>query len=300
MVATVGAGTFTLVSALTYAYQNALATTTSGQKRFQVIRVPQYQNFTLDPALATSLTAPAWNGSTGGVLVLDVAGTLTLNGKTIDLKGKGFRGGAGRQLGGPGGTNGTGAGQNGFTLLDYRTANTALLNASKGEGIAGTPRYVNPGGVVNPVDLGVTVGYPNGATVGGGDNGRGAPGNAGGGGTDTDPSLNDENTGGGGGSNGGTGGQGGNGWQSNLPSGGFGGAAFLLASPSRLVIGGGGGAGTSNNGTLVTGPGLTTNGFASSGAPGGGMALLRVANVSGSTTGTIDVSGADMDFVASG
>jgi len=96
LVATTGAGTFTLVSNLTYAYQNAAATTTAGQRRFQVVRVPQYQNFTLDPTLTAPLTAPTWNGSTGGVLVLDVAGTLTLNGKTIDMKGKGFRGGAGR------------------------------------------------------------------------------------------------------------------------------------------------------------------------------------------------------------
>ena len=222
-----------------------------------------------------------------------------MGGNKIDLAGKGFRGGAGRQLGGVGG----------LLLTDYRTANTSAANGSKGEGIAGTPRYVNAGGsTIAPTDLGTTVGYPDGTTVGGGDNGRGAPGNAGGGGTDTNPNANDENTGGGGGSNGGTGGQGGNGWQSNLPYGGFGAAPFLLASPSRLVMGGGGGAGTTNNGTVddgvaannnvggVAGNNITGNGFASSGAAGGGIALVRASNVSG--TGTIDVSGADMNYVA--
>ena len=64
IVATVtGGGTgITLVDNLVYNYQNATATATAGQKRFQVIRVPQYQNFTL----SANLTAPAWNGATGG------------------------------------------------------------------------------------------------------------------------------------------------------------------------------------------------------------------------------------------
>lgn len=287
VVAAVTAGTVTLVNNLVNTYQNANATATNGQRRFQVIRVPQYQNFTLSANLTTT---PAWDGTTGGVLAMDVAGTMNLAGFTVNLVGKGFRGGAGRQLNG----------QTGYSVTDYRTPATAALNGTKGEGIAGTPRYINGGGTA-PTDLGTTFGYPNGTAVGGGDNGRGAPGNAGGGGTDTSPDDNQENTGGGGGSNGGFGGQGGNGWRSNLPYGGFGGAPFLQASPSRLILGGGGGAGTTNNGTVaddVTYPAnvnLINNGFASSGAAGGGIVILRAGNVSG--TGTIDVSGADMAYV---
>ena len=298
VVATVtGTTSFTLVANLLNVFQNADATATAGQRRFQVIRVPQYQNFTLSADLTTT---PAWDGRTGGVLALDVASTLDMGtNRVINLVGKGFRGGAGRQLAGAGGYVGT----------DYRTPGTTTTNAAKGEGLAGTPRYVNNGGsTVTATDLGSTFGYPDGTAVGGGDNGRGAPGNAGGGGTDANPTTNDENTGGGGGSNGGTGGKGGNSWRTNLPYGGFGGAPYLQASPNRLVLGGGGGAGTTNDGTVdgtnaanlniggVTGNNVQPNGFASSGAAGGGIALLRAANVTG--TGTVNVSGTDMTFVA--
>ena len=288
VVAALGTGTVTLVSDLTNAYLNANATATAGQQRFQVIRVPQYQNLTLNSDLTTT---PAWNGTTGGVLILDVAGTLSLGtNRVINLVGKGFRGGGGRQL----------FGQTGYSSTDYRTPGTAALNASKGEGIAGTPRYLNTNGTT-ATDLGTAFGYPDGSTIGGGDNGRGAPGNAGGGGTDANTNNNDQNTGGGGGSNGGVGGQGGNSWFSNQPVGGFGGAPFLQAAPSRLVLGGGGGAGTTNNGTVAdeaafpANANLTNDGFASSGAAGGGIVVARAANVTG--TGTINVSGSDMAFV---
>ncbi|WP_341901524.1 PKD domain-containing protein [Fluviicola taffensis] len=53
----------------------------------QLILVPQYSNTTV----TGTLTAPDWNGSTGGVLVMEVSGTLTLN-APISLTGKGFRG----------------------------------------------------------------------------------------------------------------------------------------------------------------------------------------------------------------
>ena len=272
VVASVTATSVTLTKNLVNSYQNADATTTAGQKRFQLIRVPQYQSITLAADVAN---VPAWNGTTGGMLVLDVAGQLDLASHKIDLKGKGFRGGAGRTL--VGATSGAGT--------DYVTLASAGANASKGEGIAGTPRFVNNNGVLldNTAE-----GYPSGSY------GRGAPGNAGGGGTDSDPSANDENTGGGGGSNAGTGGTGGNGWNSNQPYGGDGGAPFLRAAPSRLIMGGGGGAGTTNNGTGATGD--PTGGLASSGAAGGGLALIRATTVS-AAAGTIDVSGADMTFV---
>ena len=50
----------------------------------------------------------------------------------------GFRGGGGRVLTGAPGTLDT----------DYRTAATVNANGSKGEGYAGTPRYVNDNGVL--------------------------------------------------------------------------------------------------------------------------------------------------------
>src|SRR5713101_7537471 len=78
------------------AYRTAAATATAGQRTFQVIRVPRFSSATLGAAL----TAAAWNGRTGGVLALDVAGTLTLAARTVNLDGLGFRGAGGRALGG--------------------------------------------------------------------------------------------------------------------------------------------------------------------------------------------------------
>ncbi|MEB3217779.1 MAG: isopeptide-forming domain-containing fimbrial protein [Nostocales cyanobacterium 94392] len=245
---------------------------TQGQRTYQVIRVPQYSSATI----TSGLTASPWNGSSGGILVYDVAGNLNLGGATVDISGTGFRGGAGRELGGaPAST--------GYTQTDYRTLSTDDTNGSKGEGIAGTPRYIF-NSTNNTLENTGVEGYPNGSSA------RGAPGNAGGGGTDGDPLgrfrfPNGENTGGGGGGNGGGGGLGGRSFNSRLFIGGFGGADFPSAS-SRLVLGGGGGAGTTNDGS-----GSLPNGLASSGAAGGGMALIRTGSVSGS--GTINANGAN-------
>ena len=259
---TVAGGTLNFIGSgggngLIYSYTNAAATLTQGQRRFQVVRVPQYANATL----SSTLTALQWNGTVGGVLAMDVAGTVTLNGATVSVNGLGFRGGAGEE-------NAGGAAAN----TDYRMTDVNA-HGIKAEGIAGTPRLM-----YNPVtDTNTNTGaqgYPN------GDYGRGAPGNAGGGGNDGNPTVNDQNSGGGGGGNGGAGGQGGNTWNSNLAIGGYGGAAFTPAT-SRVILGGGGGAGSRNNT-----PGVVA---AASGANGGGIVLFRVGSISG--TGTITANG---------
>lgn len=54
----------------------------------QVVDIPLYQ----DAEVTNDLTADAWNGQTGGILIFKVFGTLTLN-ATIDLNHTGFRGG---------------------------------------------------------------------------------------------------------------------------------------------------------------------------------------------------------------
>ena len=121
-------------------------------------------------------------------------------------------------------------------------------------------------------DTGVE-GYPNGSFA------RGAPANAGGGGTDGNPSANDQNSGGGGGANGGAGGQGGNTWSSNLAVGGAGGVAVPAPSVTKVVLGGGGGGATRNN----AGP--------SSGGVGAGLVILDVGSLPG--TGEIRANGGD-------
>jgi uncharacterized repeat protein (TIGR01451 family) len=237
----------------------------SGRRTFQVIRVPQYQSATLSSTLAPI----AWNGTVGGVLVIDVAGQLTLGG-TVSADALGFRGGGGQQLGGDVGGSQT----------DYVTLSTFAANGSKGEGIAGTPEFLVNSTLSALIDTGVE-GLPNGSYA------RGAPGNAGGGGTDANPAANDENSGGGGGGNGSGGGNGGYAWNTASLGNGFGGAPFP-GSVSNIVMGGGGGAGTTNNGTADP-ANANPAGINSSGAAGGGIIIIHAGSVVG--TGTITANG---------
>jgi uncharacterized repeat protein (TIGR01451 family)/fimbrial isopeptide formation D2 family protein len=255
-------------------YTDAAPTAAQGQRQFQVVRVPQYSS----ASLTSGLTAAPWDSSTGGVLAFDVAGNLNLNSATVSVDGLGFRGGGGRPL--AGGRASAGVAKPTNTNYVYFSSSpassTAGAHGTKGEGIAGTPRYVFDPVTSSLIELSPTAeGYPGGA------NARGAPGNAGGGGTDSDGTgVNQENSGGGGGGNGGIGGVGGNTWNSNAATGGIGGALVANAA-NRIVLGGGGGAGSRNN---------SVN-YDSSGASGGGIVLVRAATVSGS--GTITANGYD-------
>ncbi len=84
----------------------------------QLIRVPQYNNITV----SGTLTCPAWNGSTGGVLVIEVAGTLTLN-AGMDVAGMGFRLGP------------ASSGNNNCHIQDFVVPVSGGSGAYKGEGI---------------------------------------------------------------------------------------------------------------------------------------------------------------------
>ena len=237
---------------------SAAVAPTHGFRTFQVIRVPQYSSATL----SAGLTAAPWDGArhAGGVLAIDVAGALNLNTQAVNVDQLGFKGALGvAQAGGP--DAGT----------DYVVASGRGDHGYKAEGIAGTPHFLYDPIAIAAV-TGAADGYPS------GDAARGAPGTAGGGGTDSRPATNDENSGGGGGANGGQGGLGGNSWNANLPVGGLGGAAFP-AAVTRVVLGGGGGAGTRNNSAT----------FASSGGAGGGIVMIRTGSVAG--TGTISANG---------
>jgi hypothetical protein len=104
-----GGGTLLLSAPTQFNYSTQAATNARGQRRFQVVRVPQYATLTL----AGNLTALAWDGDSGGVVAADVAGELNMNGQIVDASGTGFRGGGGR-----GSTTGSGASS------DYRTPST--------------------------------------------------------------------------------------------------------------------------------------------------------------------------------
>jgi uncharacterized repeat protein (TIGR01451 family) len=243
------------------------SSTVQGQATYQVIRVPQYTSATL----SSTLVPLAWNGTVGGVLALDVASQLTLGG-TVSTNALGFRGGAGRQLGG--------SAVAGLKNTDYVTTAADTTNASKGEGIIGTPQYIESANMTAVTNSGVE-GLPIGSYA------RGAPGNAGGGGTDGSPTSNQNNTGGGAGGNGGSGGLGGYAWNLFTFDGGFGGANFP-ATTGAIVMGGGGGAGTTNNGTASP-TNANPAGVNSSGAGGGGIVIIHAGSVTG--TGTISANG---------
>ncbi|WP_189069651.1 DUF11 domain-containing protein [Deinococcus radiotolerans] len=291
VVTAVNGTTLTLRDPLQYSYRTEPAGTTA-RRSFQVIRVPQLSSVTL----TSSVAPPVWNGETGGVLVLDAAGTINLNGQTISADAAGFRGG-GSFLGG----SLTGQGVSDYANT-YVTTNSR--GAMKGEGVAGTPTLVRGATVSNGysgVSAGLAasdLGYPNAFVVA-----RGAPGNAGGGGTQ-------HNAGGGGGGGVGMGGKGGYSYgtysTSNSGScrvltsggttyyscggdgsrdvGGLGGVG-ITPDATRLIVGGGGGAGDSNNSS--DNPGTAQN----SGGTGGGAVFIRAQALTG--TGLISANGQD-------
>ncbi|MBK9733040.1 MAG: gliding motility-associated C-terminal domain-containing protein [Chitinophagaceae bacterium] len=112
--------------------------------KVQMISVPQY----VDADVVSDITAPAWNGKTGGVIAFQASGTVTMN-ANIDASGKGLRGGAVQHH------NGCFGGGSGSP--NYRCDIVDLCGGNKGEGIADN---------------------------GGFELGRGAPANGGGGGND--------------------------------------------------------------------------------------------------------------------
>lgn len=171
-----------------------------GVRSAQAIRVPQYGNVTVS---GTVTAAPYWHSvsigssgpqSTGGIVAIDAAGTVTFApGARIDVAAMGFRGGAAEALTGSSGTSPA------LDLITRWYAHSAdpaisvrLFGGLKGEGGAGTPRKVydsRTGTIHGPL---IYSGSPSnvssdgyGATAGA--SGRGAPGNAGGGATDQCP-----------------------------------------------------------------------------------------------------------------
>nr|WP_294859888.1 PKD domain-containing protein [uncultured Fluviicola sp.] len=96
----------------------------------QLIRVPQYTNITV----TGTLTAQNWNGITGGVLAMEVSGTLTLN-ESISLNGKGFTGSFSS-------TNPDGGCGN---YANYFYPVASGYGALKGEGIAEVANNMNGG-----------------------------------------------------------------------------------------------------------------------------------------------------------
>ena len=266
--------TITLANGLRYGY------TSSG--KVQVIRVPRYSDLTINNG--ASITCPDWNGSTGGIVAVESANNIALNG-SVNVNGKGFRGGSIEQNSNlPGNAS-------------KRRSSDSNEGAEKGESIAGLASALSSGAYCrNAPANGGGGGNAHNCAGGGGANagspaawnGNGNPDNSVANWTtawnlESAGFANNTSTGGGRGgysysSNDGnelTRGPGHSDWggDNRLNGGGFGGRP-LDYSGGRIFMGGGGGAGDSNNGTGTPG------------ADGGGIVFLLVKNnVSG--TGSI-------------
>jgi gliding motility-associated-like protein len=176
--------------------------------KVQLVRVPYYNNVNI----TGMLTCLPWDGTKGGILVLNVSDTVNLL-ANIEVTGKGFRGGV--ISNNPDGGCGSGS-PNYYYPLVQPGFSWSSGGAEKGEGIAEVSEARRAG--------------------------KGAQANGGGGG-------NKHNTGGGGGSNYATGGKGGNDLV-GCSGGNSGIQGFSLASiisAGRIFLGGGGGRGDDNN-----------------------------------------------------
>lgn len=115
--------------------------------KVQIIRVPRFSSLTINSG--GSINCPAWNGSTGGVVAIEVLGNTVINsGGAINASALGFRGGVLDAVTDFGGTTEV-------------ASDNPTRGAEKGEGIGGFQADYN---------------------VYGGRYGKGAPANAGGGG----------------------------------------------------------------------------------------------------------------------
>ncbi len=211
----------------------------------QMIYVPKYSG---DVVINGTLTAAEWNGVTGGVLALEVEGTLTFA-ANVDVSGKGFRGGA-------------------VTPMDHNVC--PFLGLPYGFFMASQPEEYDMQFVAGRKGEGA-------AHFGEDIRARGAMANGGGGG-------NRHNGGGGGGGGFAQAGRGGNinssnGCGAGAALGGEGGRSlqsFLGAGLSRVFLGGGGGSGEinnySDNGNLDGQP---------SGRNGGGLVFIRAGAIDG-------------------
>ena len=205
--------------------------------KVQMILMPTYTNANVN----STLTGQSWDGSSGGVIAIEVSGTLLLN-ASIDANGIGFRGGAKTQVC-------PNSCSNLFPASSYYYAITSFRGALKGEGIA--------------------------AIISNKERGKGTQANGGGGGND----HNSGGAGGGNYTIGGFGGDNTNpsGCRGNGHHG-ISGRALNYLSLNKLFFGGGGGAGHGNNGNSG---GCPNDGDSGEGGNGGGIVIIIASTING-------------------
>ncbi len=235
----------------------------------QVINVPQYTNYTV----ATPITGQPWNGTTGGVIVMEASGTITLS-ADIDATDIGFRAGIvslnmGYQC----------------DLMDYYYDITSPHGGRKGEGIFELPNTIINGRGKNANGGGGGNNTNSGGAGGGNGGGGGRGGNQWGGcpnlpiGGDGALALTYNNTANkiflGGGAGGGH--------QNNaVATSGTNGGGIIIIRCAQLVAAGG-------NIHAYSLDAIGSSGDGSGGGGGGGTVLLTATTITGNLT--IDVHG---------
>lgn len=127
------AGKYELVEVLSVAGLNVtvrcgLKNNYTASGHVQVVKIPRYSSLTLNPSM--SIVPQTWNGVTGGVVALEVEGTISFgNSSRIDATGYGFRGGVVDNVSGGPALNASDVGYPGHKV--------ASEGAEKGEGIGG-------------------------------------------------------------------------------------------------------------------------------------------------------------------
>lgn len=238
-------------------FQTQITRTYTLTGNVQLIHVPTYTNANI----SATLTGQAWDGSTGGVIVVWVNNTLTFN-ANIDATDIGFSGGV------------------------YANASSPKCACS----FSGDPQYPDYFYNLDPNLDGAYKGEGIASYIANKEYGRGKQSNGGGGG-------NDHNSGGGGGSNAGSGGLGGQRGvipscffgqycRGNYP--GIGGANLIYnAATNKIFMGGGGGAGHMNNDA------------GSAGGNGGGIVIVKANLIIGNNR-SILANGSTPDLTGGG
>ncbi len=253
--------TINVTSTITKSYDG----TTFANQSIIVQRVPQWTSVTINSG--GTLTANAWDGTSGGVIVFRATGSVTVNtGGKIDATGIGYRGGAGGTS--DGGNNGESYdGQNGKGGADD---SRGTLGGGSGENY---PTQDNTTGTRGGGGGGGETGSIGQGGAGGGGGGYGGGGGGGGGGTDTDNYIS-----GGGGAGGTTGDSaGGGGHGENSGTSGDGGSAGNPGNDGGVSVAVGGG--LAGSGTTTGQGGHSEDASDSPGGGGGGGGSYGIANL---------------------
>ncbi|MFH1641354.1 MAG: LamG-like jellyroll fold domain-containing protein, partial [Nanoarchaeota archaeon] len=258
----------------------------------QVVRVPQYKNVSVNSG--ASITAPAWDGWKGGIVVFRARETININGN-INVSEKGFRGGIG----------GSSSIVNGYSGESYHGIGTMTRNVNYGGGGGGTFNTNGGGGggygtvgtvggiheFGGPGDGGVSYGKSNliniylGSGGGGGGYSNAAGGNGGlGGGIIMMHSLTIKNNG----SINASGSRGSNGISNDAGGGGgSGGTIYLDARELNL---------TGKTQSLGGAGGISPNGYSSGGVGGIGRIRLDTDSITQTTEPVSGYNGTFIDY----